>query len=94
MAHSKKRISIPLKPETFAAIQFLADSTGGSFGSTAGGFLDSMAPNFYALALAYEEAKTDPARAALIMQEKAIEAHQYLNQAQMDLLKSEAEKNS
>lgn len=86
MAHSKRRISVPMDEETIQALDRLANSTGGSIGGTAGKFLDELKPQFLALAEAMEIIKSDPVKSSMIMQKSLLEAQQFATEEQLDML--------
>jgi len=79
------RISIPLGMEAKHAIEELSKATGASFGSTAGSFLDELAPSILRLAEAYREAKLDPGKAVKLVDSLAEESIQSLREEQHKL---------
>lgn len=81
------RLSVPMKPETKEALEILAACTNSSAGSTAGSFLDELAPHFITLAEAYAAVRVDPLKAARIVNQMASRAVQGLDEEQLELLK-------
>jgi hypothetical protein len=80
------RLSVPMKPETKEALEVLAACTNSSAGSTAGSFLDELAPHFITLAEAYAAVRVDPLKAARIVNQMAARAVQGLDEEQLQLL--------
>lgn len=87
MATKKYRLSVPMKLETRQALDLLADCTNSTAGSTAGSFLDELAPHFITLAEAYAAVRVDPLKAARIVNQMASRAVEGLDEEQLELLK-------
>jgi len=86
MAHSKRRISVPMSEETIKSLTRLSEATGGSIGGSAGQFLEQLNPQFNALAEAIELATTDPVRSAEILQKTLLEGQLLAVEQQLDML--------
>jgi hypothetical protein len=80
------RLSVPMKPETKEALDLLAACTKSTAGSTAGSFLDELAPHFITLAEAYAAVRVDPLKAARIVNQMASKAIKAMDEEQLQLL--------
>lgn len=92
MATKKYRLSVPMNLETRQALDLLADCTNSTAGSTAGSFLDELAPHFITLAEAYAAVRVDPLKAARIVNQMAAKATKAMDEEQLQLLEQTEKK--
>lgn len=88
-----KRISIGFQPETFAALEDLADASGQSIAGLVSAFMDEAASSFASISQAMRAAKTKPIRALDLLQENLASAQHRASQGQLDLIESRKRHN-
>lgn len=88
-----KRISIGFQPETYAALEDLADASSQSIAGLVSGFMDEAAPSFASIAAALRLAKMKPIRALDLLQENLAQAQANAAQGQLQLVESRKRHN-
>lgn len=85
MATKLPRISVSLSPEAKAALDALSVAAGVSASSFVGGLIQDAIPMIEASARAIAAARTQPQKAADILNEQVVKANMLLAQQQLEL---------